>query len=146
MKEFKGCNGAKIVINEATWGDVRRLKKVLAEELLKLGIDLDKGFFGADKKDLFIGSKLFELIKNVYLTLEASDKFNDEIMNCLKYCTYDNIQIKESLFDDKIEAREDYYDMVIGCLEVNLAPFIKKIYSKFMEQMKLSDNDKQELN
>ena len=134
MKEFKGCNGAKIVINEATWGDVRKLKKVLAIELLKLGIDIDKEFLGQTKENLMVGSKLFQLLKDVYLTLEASDDFNDEIMNCLQYCTYDNIQIKEQLFDDKPEAREDYYDMVIGCLEVNLSPFIKKILSKFSNQ------------
>lgn len=134
MKEFKGCNGAKIVINEATWGDVRRLKKVLAIELLKLGIDIDKEFLGQSEENLMVGSKLFQLLKDVYLTLEASDDFNNEIMNCLQYCHYDNIQIKEQLFDDKPEAREDYYDMVIGCLEVNLAPFIKKILSKFTNQ------------
>lgn len=134
MKEFKGCNGAKIVINEATWGDVRKLKKVLAIELLKLGIDIDKEFLGQSEENLMVGSKLFQLLKDVYLTLEASDDFNDEIMNCLQYCHYDNIQIKEQLFDDKPEAREDYYDMVIGCLEVNLSPFIKKILSKFTNQ------------
>ena len=134
MKEFKGCNGAKIVINEATWGDVRKLKKVLAIELLKLGIDIDKEFLGQSEENLMVGSKLFQLLKDVYLTLEASDDFNDEIMNCLQYCHYDNIQIKEQLFDDKPEAREDYYDMVIGCLEVNLSPFIKKILSKFTKQ------------
>ena len=134
MKEFKGCNGAKIVINEATWGDVRKLKKVLAIELLKLGIDIDKEFLGQTEENLMVGSKLFQLLKDVYLTLEASDDFNDEIMNCLQYCHYDNIQIKEQLFDDKPEAREDYYDMVIGCLEVNLSPFIKKILSKFSNQ------------
>ena len=137
MKEFKGCNGAKIVINEATWGDVRKLKKVLAIELLKLGIDIDKEFLGQTEENLMVGSKLFQLLKDVYLTLEASDDFNDEIMNCLQYCHYDNIQIKEHLFDDKPEAREDYYDMVIGCLEVNLAPFIKKVLSKFSNQINI---------
>ena len=137
MKEFKGCNGAKIVINDASWGDVRKLKKVLAIELLKLGIDIDKEFLGQTEENLMVGSKLFQLLKDVYLTLEACDDFNDEIMNCLQYCTYDNIQIKEQLFDDKPEAREDYYDMVIGCLEVNLSPFIKKILSKFSNQINI---------
>ena len=137
MKEFKGCNGAKIVINEASWGDVRKLKKVLAIELLKLGIDIDKEFLGQSEENLMVGSKLFQLLKDVYLTLEASDDFNNEIMNCLQYCHYDNIQIKEQLFDDKPEAREDYYDMVIGCLEVNLAPFIKKVLSKFSNQINI---------
>lgn len=139
MKEFKGCNGAKIVINEAPWGDVRKLKKVLAIELLKLGIDIDKEFLGQSEENLMVGSKLFQLLKDVYLTLEASDEFNDEIMNCLQYCHYDNIQIKEQLFDDKPEAREDYYDMVIGCLEVNLAPFIKKVISKFSNQINIKN-------
>ena len=137
MKEFKGYNGAKIVINEEIWGEVRKLKKVLAIELLKLGIDIDKEFLGQSEENLMVGSKLFQLLKDVYLTLEASDDFNDEIMNCLQYCTYDNIQIKEQLFDDKPEAREDYYDMVIGCLEVNLAPFIKKVLSKFSNQINI---------
>ena len=139
MKEFKGYNGAKIVINEAPWGDVRKLKKVLAKELLKLGIDIDKEFLGQSEENLMVGSKLFQLLKDVYLTLEASDDFNDEIMNCLQYCHYDNIQIKEQLFDDKPEAREDYYDMVIGCLEVNLAPFIKKVLSKFSNQINIKN-------
>ena len=139
MKEFKGYNGAKIVINEAPWGDVRKLKKVLAIELLKLGIDIDKEFLGQSEENLMVGSKLFQLLKDVYLTLEASDDFNDEIMNCLQYCHYDNIQIKEQLFDDKPEAREDYYDMVIGCLEVNLAPFIKKVLSKFSNQINIKN-------
>ena len=138
MKEFKGCNGAKIVINEANWGDVRKLKKVLAQELIKIGIDIDKEFLGQTKENLMVGGKLLSLIKDVYLTLEASDDFNAEIMNCLQYCTYDSIQIKEQLFDDKVEAREDYYDMVIGCLEVNLSPFMRKLFSKFTSQMNIN--------
>lgn len=139
MKEFKGCNGAKIVINEATWADVRSLKRVLAAELLKLGIDIDKEFLGQSEENLMVGSKLFQLIKDVYLTLEASDDFNNEIMNCLKYCHYNNIKITEQLFDDEIEAREDYYDMVLGCLEVNLAPFMKKVLSKFTNQIAIKN-------
>ena len=40
MRESKGINGAKIVINEAPMRDVKRLRQVIAKELMKQNIDI----------------------------------------------------------------------------------------------------------
>ena len=40
-------------------------------------------------------------------------------------------RIDESLFDKVPAAREDYYEIIISCIEENLHPFIKSLVSKW---------------
>lgn len=134
MKEFKATNtGNKIIINCAKTREVQRLKNVILKEMKKspIGIKLTGGentFF--EKEMDFTG--VIDFIKDTLISIETSDEFNEAIFECLKYCTYKTVyKIDEALFDNEQvpEAREDYYEIIIACLEENLRPFFKSLIS-----------------
>lgn len=123
--EFKTQNGQKTVeIHEASFKDASELKKAVVKALSKSGIDLSNlGMI--DTKNLF--QTIFDFVINV----DTSDEFDKAVMKCLANCVYDGFyKINENLFNDKPEIREDYYEIVAKCCEVNLRPFFKSLVSE----------------
>lgn len=133
MRELMGENGAKIVINAAPMLVVKKLRKCIASEFLKVNIDVGNPKKLEELKQAFEKniSKYINDIKNVVLGLELSDQFEDVVWQCFKYCTYDNKQIVPALFDDIEEARVDYDYLVIECLKENLTPFFGRLTGMF---------------
>lgn len=133
MKEFKSQNGKVIVINSSSMKTVKKLRKCLAQELLKHKIDLGNPKSVAELTQSLKGKMvdIVNLLKDILLGLEVSDEFEAVIYECMKECTYDNIMITESLFDDIQEAREDYDKIVMEVIKENLYPFIKSLIGKF---------------
>lgn len=128
-KEFKGENGARIVINLASFKEATALKKAIEKELLKTEVKLDaKSLQEINEKYSMI--EFINIAKNFIFSCETSDEFERVLFDCLKHCTYDSIQIKEQLFDDVPEAREDYYIIVFECIKENVLPFFKSLPSK----------------
>ena len=129
MRELVGQNGVKIVINAASMLVVKKLRKCIASEFLKVNIDIGNPKKLEELKREFEKniSKYINDIKNVILGLELSDQFEDVMWQCLKCCTYDNKQIVPTLFDDIEEARADYDYLVIECLKENLTPFFGRL-------------------
>lgn len=133
MKEFRGTNGAKIVINEAPMRDVKKLRQVIAKELMKNNIDIGnprsiQELIGTVNNNI---STYLNLIKNILLGLETSDEFNTIMWQCMKICLYDEKTITEQLFDDIPEARSDYDLIQKEVIQVNLAPFMKPLLGLF---------------
>lgn len=128
-KEFKGENGARIVINSASFKEATALKKAIEKELLKTNISFDaKSLQEINEK--YSMMEFINIAKNFIFSCETSEEFERVLFDCLKHCTYDNIQIKEQLFDDVPEAREDYYMIIFGCIKENIIPFFKSLPSK----------------
>lgn len=135
MKEIIAQNtGNKIIINCASTRDVLRLKQVILNELGKrpLGIKLSGGNAADlfDKDIDFVG--IIDYIKDTLLALDGSDDFHEAVFACLQYCTYKSTyKIDMDLFDNPQipEAREDYYEIIISCVEENLRPFAKSLIS-----------------
>lgn len=134
MKEFNAENtGNRIVINCATIDEVKRLKQVIVKEIQKspLGLKLIGSNEDILNKEIDIVG-ILEFIKNVLLGIESSDEFDEAIYNCLKHCTYKSTyRIDKQLFDNAQipEAREDYYEIVLACVEENMRPFLKSLVS-----------------
>lgn len=139
MKEFKATNtGNKIIINCAPTRDVLRLKQVILREMIKqpLGLKMKEGQqniqdFIQQEVD---ATGIMEFIKNVILSIDTSEDFLEAVFECLKYCTYKSTyRIDMDLFDDKTvpEAREDYYEIIVSCIEENLRPFGKSLISSW---------------
>jgi hypothetical protein len=137
MKEIKATNtGNKIIINPAPTREVLRLKQVIFQELIKqpLGLKIKEGQQNIQdvlQKEVD-ATGIMEFIKNVVLSIDTSDDFLEAVFDCLKYCTYKSTyKIDMDLFDDKSvpEAREDYYEIIISCIEENLRPFGKSLIS-----------------
>lgn len=128
-KEFKGENGARIVINSASFKEATALKKAIEKELLKTNISFDAKSL-QEINDKYSMMEFINIAKNFIFSCETSDEFERVLFDCLKHCTYDNIQIKEQLFDDVPEAREDYYMIIFECIKENIIPFFKSLPSK----------------
>lgn len=128
MKEFKGLSGGKIVVNCSSMHNVKKLRKALAVELKKVNIDVGDPKNLAELSGTFKDTnKWINIFKDVLLGLETSETFDNIIMECMKDCTYDNIMITETFFDDKPEARQDYDRIVMEVVKENLAPFLKGV-------------------
>ena len=137
MKEFKAANtGNKIIINCAPIEDVLKLKEVLLKELTKYPLGLRLKENNLEIKEVlnreidFVG--LIDFIKNVIISTDISEDFQEAVFKCLSYCTYKSTyRIDLELFDNKSipEAREDYYEIIISCIEENLRPFAKSLVS-----------------
>lgn len=133
MKEFIASNTGKTVrINVAPFALGIELKnellKLVKEQTLAGTIKVDK----ADLLDKEIDvTKVLDFVKNALIGMETSKSVQDIIEKCLSYCTYDGVhKINTPLFDTICpDAREDYYEIIIACIEENLRPFMKSLVS-----------------
>ena len=141
-KECTTVNGnAELILNEATFADCIVLQSVIMEEAKKLKIDIGEielDFGGASV------TALLDSIKDLFLNLMTSDKFDRIIFKCLASCTYNGIKITKQLFDDMPEARQDYYQIIKECVEINLAPFLKSLTSQLSTLLPTVTSDNQE--
>jgi len=134
MKDFKTQNtGARVVINPAPYKTVLNLKRVLLKEIKQNSIGLK---ITGNEENLLEKSLDFtgciDFMKNVLIGADISEDVEIAIFDCLKYCTYNTTQkIDQDLFDNNPESREDYYEIIISCIEENLRPFIKSLASQW---------------
>ena len=141
MKNCTTVNNADLVINEATFKEAIRLQKVIFEEAKKLKLDI-----GDIDIEVFSSVKmLLNTFKDMFLNLMTSKEFEDVLFQCLKHCTYNDVQITPNLFEDIAEARCDYYEIIKECLEVNLSPFLKSLTSQLSSLFPTTKLDNQEL-
>ena len=135
MKEFTTTNGRKkVIINCATMAEVIELKREIFKQIknTKIGSDLISG--GADKdllnKEINIG-QVVDFLKDVLISMDISSELERVIFKCLEHCIYDTVHvINMKLFDEICpDARQDYYEIIIACIEENLKPFMKSLVS-----------------
>ena len=136
-KEIKLQNSGKtLIINTATVEEVKYLKNVLLEEFKKypLGLKLLGNTASIFDKQVDFTS-VFDFIKNVLISVDISETAEDAIFECLKHCIYDKThKVTLNLFDEVEDAREDYYEIILACIEENLKPFIKSLVSMWKIQ------------
>lgn len=137
--EFKTQNGNILVeIVPASFRDASNLKKAITKGLV--GSHLLDGVNTTNLLDIKIDS-----IIQVLVNIDSSDEFERAVMECLKCCIYDkgvnNLKITSQLFDDIPSAREDYYEIITKCCEVNLRPFFKSLATEFKTRLSQLTND-----
>ena len=125
MVDFTTQSGAKVKINPADWKSANALKTAVTKELsaaeFDLKFDMSKDFTEQD-------INLLDFAK-LALSVDSSEAVYKAIFSCLVRCTYNGHRITEETFED-VEARGDYYEIVIACLKENLLPFFKGLVSK----------------
>lgn len=124
--EFKTASGSEVKINVADFITSMKLKKAVVEAVKESDADVSK----IDLANLKMGA--IESILQIILTADSSDKVELAIFDCLKRCTYNSEKITREVFEP-IDARKDYYEIVIACLKVNLAPFFEPLFLKLNE-------------
>ena len=137
--QFITQNGQKeAVINTASFKDAANLKKAAMKCFLNIdtlkSINLDT-LHGLDS------TKVFDALGQLIVNIDVSDDFERAVFACLGNCTYDGFKINMQLFDDFAAAREDYYELISKCCEVNLSPFFKSLVSELKHRFKsLTEN------
>ena len=133
MKEFIASNTGKTVrINVAPFGLGIELKnellKLVKEQTLAGTIKVDNTELLDREVDI---AKVLDVIKHAFISIEISKSVQDILEKCLSYCTYDGVhKINTALFDTICpDAREDYYEILIACIEENMRPFVKSLAS-----------------
>ena len=141
MKEFTTqATGSTVIINCAPMKSVQKLKQVIFNEIKKspIGIKLTGGENSLFEKEIdFTG--VIDFIKDTLIGIDTSEAFNEAIYECLQYCTYKKVyKIDEALFDNEAvpEARQDYYEIIVACIEENLRPFVKSLISTWKTHIK----------
>lgn len=133
MKEFITANGQKkVIINCASMQEVMNLKREILTQLKNHNISADflKGNTELLDKEINL-TEVINFIKNCLISMDISESLEDAIFKCLGHCVYDTVHvINKNLFDTVCpDAREDYYEIIIACLEENLKPFMKSLVS-----------------
>ena len=141
--EFTTQNGQKdCMITAASFKDAVNLKKAAMKCLLN--VDTLKGI-NFDNLQGLDSSKVFDALGQLIVNMDVSEEFEKAVFACLANCTYDGFfKINMQLFDDKPEAREDYYEIVSKCCEVNLSPFFKSLVSELKQRFKAVTENIQE--
>lgn len=117
MAEFKSSvNGKKVVINAAPFEDAIRLRNAVFAK-----IDLKK----FDLQNIDIGTVLDTIVK-----MDTSIKVQRALMKCLLRSSYDGEKITKETFN-KDGVREEYYEIIKECIQVNIGPFVKGLISQF---------------
>lgn len=120
MKEFTTqANNATVKIHIASFQEAMALKNAIQKAFTESGIKIK-------------AEDNLEDILYLIMSLDSNEQVNKEIFKCLARCTYNNQRIVMDVFEDE-KAREDYYEIVFACLEVNLKPFIKALFSKLKD-------------
>lgn len=128
--EFLTTNGnVNVKINIASFKEVADLKKAALKALQDVEIIKDSNLNIEGLKN----QNPIKIITDLIINFDTSKDFEDALFACLKSCVYDaggkNLKINAQLFDDIVEAREDYYEIAAKCVEVNLTPFFKSLVS-----------------
>lgn len=119
--EFLSKNGAQVRINPADFEDAMDLQSAIFTEAAKAEFKID---------GLSVDSEfdLSGLIK-AGMSVAASKEVREILFKCLVRCTYKGQKITKQTFED-MDARKDYYEIVLACLKENLTPFFEGLLSK----------------
>jgi hypothetical protein len=120
MKEFKTqANNADVKIHIASFQEAMALKNSIQKAFAESGVKIKT-------------EDNLEDILLLIMSLDSNEQVNKEVFKCLARCTYNNQRIVMDIFEDE-KTREDYYEIIFACLEVNLKPFIKALFSKLKD-------------
>lgn len=147
--EFTTESKAEVVINMANFIDASRLRVAVLGAIKESGVEISKvdieKLLSGVKEDMgaAVKSGALDSLLDMVISLDCSEKVNNEIFNCLKRSTYNSEKITRDTFNEP-EARGDYYHIVIMCLKVNLTPFFKTLFSKLsaLQLMKKQESQK----
>lgn len=123
-------SGSELKIQHAKFGDVLALQNAILKEIGKGGSSVDiKDFKSLKELDV-------SAIAPLVCGLMSSEDVQACVFKCLGVCTYNKAKINANTFDDSLEAREDYMEIVFNCVKVNLSPFVKSLRSQLEEVFK----------
>lgn len=136
-KEFELLSGKKLVVNIANFGTAIQLSQALLKCLKNADIKFDKDslnsldFANLTENPMLIGA----------FAKAALDAFTDSTIDVVfwemaKKCTYDGLRVTEELFNNSIDARQDFYQLKFIILKENVLPFFPQLRTTLAEKQK----------
>ena len=134
-KDFTLASGKTLTINIANFGTAVQLSQALLKCLKNAEIKLDQ----ESLKNLDFSN----LMENPFLigaiTKAALDAFTDPHIDFIfwemaRKCTYDGLRVTEELFNNSIDARQDFYQVKFLILKENVLPFFPKLRTTLAEK------------
>lgn len=132
----KTGSGAELVIQVADYESGMALHDAFLAKLSTLKADINFSAFSNVKsltelKELDVGLILNLGVREILPALAsfAADKnIREAAFVCLARATYNGQRITPALFND-VEARKDFYEIILECLKVNVLPFAGTLVS-----------------
>ena len=126
-------SGAKVNIADGSFEDATALHDSIDLALLTHNINLGtllSSYFKmlADKREAGITEIFYsdilqiEGMSKAIMVIKSSKEVRANVFKCLVRSTYNDAKIVPAIFDD-VKAREDYMNILIGVIKINLAPF-----------------------
>lgn len=134
MIEFKATSGAKVKINVADFEDAQNLKFAIQKALKAEGFDM---------KDIgdVMSSDMWPIAKLV-MAVDCNKEVNDALWPCLVQCTRNSEKITKQTFEP-VDARQDYYEIVIACLKENISPLFVGVFAKLKKLLSKPQSEDQ---
>lgn len=124
MEDVNLKSGHVLGFGIAPFSVANKLRKVVAAELLKVELQIEKIDFKADFSKL--DPKALNSVKNVAMQLLASDALEAAVFECLARCTLDGEAIKRDSFEEEA-MRGDFLPCAWEVIRRNLAPFFANL-------------------
>ena len=121
MQEIKLQSGSTLKIQLPRFGAVMDLIRCACREIKKDGLSVD---LEALKTGDILG---------IILSLVGSKEFEECYWNVSAGCLYNGERVTASLFEDREEAREDYFEVQFKIIEASLKPFGKSLLSMLQQ-------------
>lgn len=122
MQEITLQSGNKLQIQSPQFKLAMDLIRCMCKELKAQKIRIDP-------KELSDESNVLELIIDVVFTLIGSVEFDAAFFAIANGCLYNGERINESLFNDRENAREDFFEIEYKIIEACIKPFMKSLLS-----------------
>ena len=129
-KDYTLPSGKVLSVNVASFKCGTQLGQAIIRCLMRAGIKLDR----ESLKSLSIASIVQDPNFVAALTQAALDAFTDDHIDetfweMAKKCTYDGLRVTEELFNNSIDARQDFYQVKFLILKENILPFFPNLHT-----------------
>lgn len=115
-------SGNKLNIQSPPFRLAMELIRCICKELRSQGIKIDW-------KEINSEAKALEVIIDVAMTLVGSAEFENVFWKLANSCLYNGERVTERLFDDRKDARRDFFEIEYKIIEACIEPFTECLLS-----------------
>lgn len=136
-KEFTTNSGKKLIVNIANFEQSYKLVQALLRCAKRLDINITKeSFMNFDITKLHENPTLIALGVKLFL-----DGLTDSVVTAVFWemaqrCSWDGLKVTPDLFNNQIEARQDFFQVQFTILRENVLPFFPFLRTELAEMPK----------
>lgn len=111
-------SGAELEMTMLPFQEGRKLYKAITRALKDVHVDMNM-----EIQDL-------NALKDALIEITTNKEVEDEVLNALKRCTYNNERVLSWDFFDPLDKRQDYFSVCWEVVKFNLYPFASRLFAK----------------